>query len=59
MGEHPSNHSVRYVSLDLGRKSRVIVYEQGGGGQELLELEKHSFIVISKSEDHVLIYKLI
>ena len=33
--------------------------EQGGGGQELLELEKRSFIVLSESEDRVLAYKLI
>ena len=59
LGQYSSDHPIRSVSLDLGQESRVVVCEQGGCGQELLESLKGCFVFVYKLEDRVLTRKLV
>jgi len=59
LGQYSSNHPIRSVGLNLGQESRVIVCEQGGCGQELLESLKGCFAFVCESEDYVLTCELV
>ena len=54
LGHHAYNHPVGRVSLDLRGEHRVVIRQQGGCGQELLELLKYSLTFVRKSEDCIL-----
>ena len=57
--QHFSNYSIRGVSLNLHRESRVVVCKQKSRSQELLKLQKCCSAVIGKLKDCILICKLV